>query len=120
MQSTGLHKELRKLLSSMPQRDTIDTISYDALAANLSHANRIIMDLVETACAAVAEPGFSARIWQSVLDLLDGVVAERIDQSPEVQTALQLTDDQLFSAVWNDTLKMCNRMERSQLRPFTR
>lgn len=87
------------------------------LQENVVAANSIVQLLLETAAMALREPGFYVYDWQSVTGLPARVVDERLKRVDDLQDRLALSDDEVFSSVWQPTLDMLLAVETFFLRP---
>ena len=108
-------KEGIALLSGVPQ----DLSQHDAdkISEAVMIGNRIIVSIFETAISALNEPPFSPGDWDGPRSLFRDVVATRITQSRSLKNALSLTEDTIYSVLWEPTLEMLLKVEKIGLQP---
>ena len=80
-------------------------------------ANNVLLGFLETACQALREPSFQAYDWQAPLTLFRSVVEARLAEAPKLQKSLKLSDDELYSMLWSETLIMLTQAEKIGLQP---
>jgi hypothetical protein len=104
------------LLSGIPV-DLSQEWSAFKVRSRVVEANKILLEFFETACQALREPSFAAYDWKAPLMLFRDVVEARLGEAPELQHALELSDDELYNTLWSETLKMLVQVERIALQP---
>jgi hypothetical protein len=108
--------EVKSLLCGIPvslRRD--DTSS--AIRTYVEEGNRILLGLFETVCSALREPSFDVRNWEGTFLLFEAVANERMRRSAELKTSLDISDDEVYSIIWEDTLAMIIKLEEEALKP---
>lgn len=90
-------------------------LSHDTTTSNISQnvrkANQIVLDLLQSAILVQNDPSFKRRHWEKVFLLPRRVIMSRLRHVNALQSRLRLTDDQVFSCVWQDTLDMLIKAE---------
>ncbi|KAK1985285.1 hypothetical protein LZ30DRAFT_584422 [Colletotrichum cereale] len=110
--SGSLHTvEGRKLLSGIPQTTHAANQDFDA-AEKIRSANKIMLQLLETASAALREPSFQKRHWNSVIALPAVVIQQRFRMVNGFQDARKLTDTEVFDTVWQPSLELLVHAEK--------
>ncbi|KAK1722774.1 uncharacterized protein BDZ83DRAFT_754052 [Colletotrichum acutatum] len=89
---------------------------FDA-AKSVRSANKIMMQLLETASMATREPSFQAYDWQTVIKLPAAVIERRFQLVNEFQDARKLTDTEISEIVWQPTVDFLVELETFLLRP---
>ncbi|KAK1624196.1 hypothetical protein BDP81DRAFT_398720 [Colletotrichum phormii] len=89
---------------------------FDA-AKSVRSANKIIMQLLETASMSLREPSFQAYDWQAVVQLPAAVVQRRLRLVNKFQDARKLTDAEIYEIVWQPTLDFLVEVETLVLHP---
>ncbi|OBR11172.1 hypothetical protein CH63R_06864 [Colletotrichum higginsianum IMI 349063] len=116
--SGNLHTtEGRGLLSGISETSHSTARQDSDVAAGVRFANKIMLQLLETASMALREPGFQKWDWNSVIALPAAVVAQRFRLVNEFQDAWKLTDARVFDLVWKLSLELLLDAERFLLRP---
>ncbi|KAF1968905.1 hypothetical protein BU23DRAFT_513967 [Bimuria novae-zelandiae CBS 107.79] len=92
-------------------------LSYPELRDRIIHANRIILFIFETTCLALREASFNRHHFRGVLDLFADVVRERVSQCRQIKKIANIDDEQLYHALWEDTLDMLIMVEEKGLSP---
>ncbi|KAK3052113.1 hypothetical protein LTR09_006705 [Extremus antarcticus] len=82
----------------------------DKLKKHIQHVNRIMLMLLETACMVLREPHFHAKDWRVVGDLFNEVTQRRMDSVGFLEK-MGLDDDQIYEAVFEDTLQTLVKAE---------
>lgn len=103
------------LLRGFPMRPSISNTTLDEVRTNVSRGNSICKLLFETACMALREPSFAAHDWNAVLDLFRKLVEARLEAVNELQTALSADSEEIYEALWRDTLDTCLALEEAAL-----
>ena len=80
-------------------------------------ANNVLLCFLETAGQALREPSFQAHDWQAPLTLFRSVVEARLAEAPKLQKILRISDDELYTMLWSETLIMLIRAEKIGLQP---
>jgi hypothetical protein len=104
------------LLSGIPV-DLPQEWSAFKVRSRVIEANKVLLEFFETVCQALREPSFAAHDWKAPLMLFRDVVEARLGDAPELQSALELSDEELYNTLWSDTLKMLVQVERIALQP---
>ncbi|KAK1491342.1 hypothetical protein CCUS01_03127 [Colletotrichum cuscutae] len=89
---------------------------FDA-AKSVRSANKIMMQLLETASMATREPSFQAYDWQTVIELPAAVVERRFQLVNEFQDARKLTDTEISEILWQPTVDFLVELETFLLHP---
>ncbi|KZL63359.1 hypothetical protein CI238_10501 [Colletotrichum incanum] len=108
--------EGRKLLSGISQTAYATSQDFDA-AEEIRSANKIMLQLLETASMALREPSFQRWDWDTVIALPVLVVEQRFRMVNDFQDARKLTDAKIFYIVWQPSLELLLEAEKSLLRP---
>jgi hypothetical protein len=108
--------EVKSLLCGIPINLTRG-VTLSAIRTRVEECNKILLSLFETACSALREPSFNVRSWDGTFLLLKDVVKERMERSSELKTTLDLSADDLYSIVWEDTLALIIQVEEEALKP---
>jgi hypothetical protein len=74
------------------------------------------LELLHSAVLAQSEPFFQRRHWEKVFLLYRKIVKVRLRRVNVLQSRLQLTDDQTYSAVWQNTMDLLLRAEEIGLK----
>ncbi|TEA17018.1 hypothetical protein C8034_v000563 [Colletotrichum sidae] len=114
--ANGTHTEMLNLLSvPLAQRQLDNSKTY--IRTHVQDANRILLQLLETAAMAVAEPSFQRWDWHETLALPGKVVEKRLRAEATVQQRYHLTDDEVFEAIWQPTICLVVDAEHFLLKP---
>ncbi|KAI8722435.1 hypothetical protein NCS52_00387400 [Fusarium sp. LHS14.1] len=110
-------KELATLLAAMPTErvktpENAMTFTSSVVKEDIVRANRILIDLLETATKAIGEPGFKRRDWDIVIGLLRVVTDKRFDNVKDFLKKLKkCTADEfarcetiMVETVWKPTM----------------
>ncbi|KAF8849564.1 hypothetical protein BDZ45DRAFT_229430 [Acephala macrosclerotiorum] len=97
-------------LSEAP--DEIHKFGRAAIAAKIREANKVILELVETACLALKEPSFFAQDRTATVTLISDIVKPRCIQVEQPQQELELSSDDVYEVMWKDTLALASQLER--------
>lgn len=100
-----------ELLSGIPHYPNKDT-SLDLLATELRKGNDIALLLLETATMAQREPSFYVNHWTQVEHIFADIVQCRIKRADRLQRLLGLSDEQLFTVVWESILEALLKAEK--------
>ncbi|KAK5175186.1 uncharacterized protein LTR77_000323 [Saxophila tyrrhenica] len=95
-------EECLELLAGVNNRSQV--VKVKELKEHVQHANRIMLLLLETACMGLREPSFYQDDWHSVIQLLRAVTERRTTSVRFLQDKLGLGEDQIYDAVFEDTL----------------
>ena len=75
-------------------------------------ANAIMTDLLDIACSALREPLFRSWDWSKTIYLFTHVVKERVKLSAEMKKEMAASDEDMYFALWEDTVAMLLRVEK--------
>ncbi|ORY12997.1 hypothetical protein BCR34DRAFT_481788 [Clohesyomyces aquaticus] len=79
-------------------------------------ANNILKLFLNVACLGAREPSFTHSHWQGTLDLFHNIIKLRIERVPLVKRELRLSDEQIYDALWGDTLTTILEADKQCLR----
>ena len=105
--------EAISLLSGLRRR--YNELSRADIDAEIREANQVLLKLLGFACSALREPSFQKRNWDSVLSLFGSVIEDRAHCSSSLQKHFELSDDELYELVWENTLSMLVSAEKTGL-----
>ncbi|KAF2822964.1 hypothetical protein CC86DRAFT_329486 [Ophiobolus disseminans] len=108
-------QEVVEVLSGIPERASVYTTS--EIRAKVVTGNAILQDMFECGCADISEPSFHPGYWHATLSLFQYVVQERIDRSKRLKHALGLSDDEWYTILWEDTIRMLLDVEKQSHLP---
>ncbi|KAF2868233.1 hypothetical protein BDV95DRAFT_580566 [Massariosphaeria phaeospora] len=108
-------EETHAVLSGIPAVLNTQLSNAATLYNRILQGNQILRSLFETVCLALREPAFALHNWQGTLYLFYHAVRERLRRSSELQTALALSDDEVYHILWEDTVKMLVEVEEKAL-----
>ncbi|OHE99681.1 hypothetical protein CORC01_05039 [Colletotrichum orchidophilum] len=91
------------LLSGIAVASYARNPDFDA-AKVIRSANKILMQLLETASMALGEPSFQGHDWHAVTTVPAAVVERRFRMVNEFQDARKLTDAEVYDVVWQPTV----------------
>ena len=80
-------------------------------------ANKVIVDLFETAILAMSEPSFYRHDWEGPKLVFRHVIEARITQSHRLKNALSVTKNDMYNALWAPTLEIFLKIENAALQP---
>ena len=83
-----------------------------ALRERVKHANAIMLNLLDIACLALREPFFRPDDWYMTIDIFTRVVNERMRLLEDVQTESKASDNDMYNAVWEDTIMTLIQAEK--------
>ncbi|QIW96727.1 hypothetical protein AMS68_002245 [Peltaster fructicola] len=109
-----------ELLSGLPLEAEDKIIDLSLLADCVRKGNTIISELIDNAIAAIEEPSFRSHIWNTAIRVLGYVLEYRLCNVAKVQKMFKLSDDDMFSTVWYNTLETCISAERTLLDTSTK
>ena len=98
------------LLSGIPGRIT-PHCTLVVVERNIRKGNEVTLDLLHSAVLAQSEPFFQKRHWEKIFILYRDIFSIRLQRVNILQSRLRLTDDQVYSAVWQPTLDMLLKAE---------
>jgi len=98
-------KKTISLLSGIPGR-IIQLCTLADVERNIRKGNEVALELLHSAVLAQTEPFFRRRHWEKVFVLYREIVSVRLRKANMIQSRLKLTDDQVYSAMWQPTLDM--------------
>jgi hypothetical protein len=106
------------LLSGIPEwpGESVQ-LGLPAIQNNIKEANKIIISVLDTVILGLKEPSFQKWDFNGSLDLLSNVVKARLRRSETLRKDLDLTSDQLYVTVWEDTLALAIQIEKTCLQP---
>lgn len=106
-------RECVALLSGIPQN--AKNMNASSVRSRITRANRIILDILDSAVMSLREPFFSAFDWTRPLSLFREAVRCRIHQAGRLKRRLQLSEDDLYESLWADTATMLLEAEKMGL-----
>lgn len=106
---SNCYDEMIQLLSGFRKHTTLPEL--DELRGRVEVANKIMLDLLDIACSAVREPHFRLSDWRTILELFTRVIKERVYLSADLQDASEVSDEDLYHAMWSDTIPMLLQVE---------
>ncbi|OSS53809.1 hypothetical protein B5807_00744 [Epicoccum nigrum] len=107
---SNCYDEMIQLLSGF-RKHTTTLPKLDELRGRVKTANKIMLDLLEIACSAVREPHFRVGDWRLILDLFNQVIKERLCFLANLQDASEVSDRDLYHAMWSDTIPILLQVE---------
>ncbi|KAF2027866.1 hypothetical protein EK21DRAFT_70905 [Setomelanomma holmii] len=102
--------EVIKLLSGIPEQFDGSRVT-SRIRERVRLCNTVLADMFDTACVALREPSFSINDWKGTFDIFQSVVKERIKQSKKLREALDLTDEETYSILWEHTTETLVALE---------
>jgi hypothetical protein len=108
--------DAKKLLSGIPERISKDTTLAE-IQQRIHLSNWILASLFDRACSALREPSFTIYNWHGTLCLFLHAVRQRIDGSVDLKNVLGTSDEDIYDALWRDTLTMLIQVEVKALAP---
>ncbi|KAK0639190.1 hypothetical protein B0T16DRAFT_422595 [Cercophora newfieldiana] len=105
-------KEGLNLLAAIPSTNRLSTVPINTVKADIVAANEVVIQLLETAAAALQEPGFSNSSWYTIGRLASTVVNQRIQLVNAFQSHHKLSDEEVYNLVWEPTISMLTTAER--------
>jgi hypothetical protein len=103
------------LLSGIPER-IHPGYTLAGVAGDIRKGNEVTLELLHSTVLAQSEPFFQSRHWESVFLLYRKIVEARLRRVNTLQSRLKLTDDETYSAVWQDTLDLLLKAEQIGLK----
>ncbi|KAF2469510.1 uncharacterized protein BDR25DRAFT_335021 [Lindgomyces ingoldianus] len=110
------HMDEEKDLLCAISPDTPKQMTPLQLRSCVVEANKALRFLFETACLALREPSYAGYHWQGTLDLFLHIVERRMQRVPTLKKDLNLSDDQVYHIVWEDTLQLLLDVEKDCLK----
>ncbi|KAF4449545.1 hypothetical protein F53441_7204 [Fusarium austroafricanum] len=108
--------EFQELLASMPNKSVgspkeVVSFTSSLVKQDLEFANKILINIVETATLAVGEPGFNAKNWSWVLNIVRDCARQRMDYLDNFFSGLKKCTDadrdkcqrDMMDIVWKPT-----------------
>ena len=111
-----LTREGLNLLTAIPSTDRLAAVPVATVRADIVAANNIVLQLLQTAAAALQEPSYQSWSWGTVGSLASMVVASRLELVNTFQTHHSLSDDDVYGLVWQPTITMLVEAEKMVLR----
>ena len=108
-------REGLNLLTSIPSTNQLSVVPVATVKAGIVEANNVVIQLLETATAALQEPGYNAHSWSAVRRLAFTVVKERIQLANAFQSHHNLSDSDIYDIVWRPTISMLVDAEKLAL-----
>jgi hypothetical protein len=96
-------QEVVRLLSGVPE--CLRGLTAADLKTRVESGNSILQSMFDTALLALGEPSFQESDWEGVLNLFRSVVEERFSTSKKLKKLLGVSDDDMFSMLWDDTIQ---------------
>ncbi|GME30409.1 hypothetical protein GTA08_BOTSDO03879 [Neofusicoccum parvum] len=110
--------EAKSLLSGSPWNLTAHNFANSDLRARIDEANEVLWDLTENLFTALREPSFNLSFWSGTLELFSDVVNDRQKQySKSLKKVYNLSEDEIYSIIWEDTLRLLLKVEKAMLEP---
>lgn len=103
------------LLSGIPA--DLSLYGIHRLRETVLKANKVLIDMFETAVLAQAEPSFSKWDWQGIKLLFRHIVEARIIESHRLQKSSDVAQDDVMDVLWAPTIDMLLEIERIGLHP---
>ena len=103
-------KEGIALLSGIP-RDLSHHEASDVRGL-VTKGNKVLINILETAILTLDEPSFNSRDWDSARIIFRKIVAVRIEETCRLKNALRLTEESVYSVLWESTLDMLLKVEK--------
>lgn len=107
-------KKTVSLFSGIPERIPSDWTLSD-VQREIHKGNEVALELLYSAVLAQSEPFFQCRHWESVFLLFRKIIKVRLRRVNMLQSRLKLTDDQIYSTVWQNTLDLLLKAEETGL-----
>ncbi|KXH50859.1 hypothetical protein CSAL01_12014 [Colletotrichum salicis] len=104
------------LLSGIEVASHAGKPDFDA-AKSIRSANKVIMQLLETASMSLREPSFQAYDWHTVVQLPATAVERRLQLVNKFQDIRKLTDAEIYEIDWQPTLDFLVEVETLVLHP---
>lgn len=108
---SAYYDETYRLLSGFPVHN-IASLKPQDLRLRVEAANAFMMDMIEVARLALREPFFRTSDWRSAVGSFTSVVRLRIELSTELKRQTMLSDEDIYSSIWEDTIPMLLQAER--------
>jgi hypothetical protein len=108
---SAYYDETYRLLSGFPVHGIWSLKSRD-LRLRVEAANAFMMDMIEVAREGLREPSFRTSDWHKMIGSFTSVVKLRIELSAELKRETRLSDEDIYSSLWEDTIAMLLRAER--------
>ncbi|KAK0613915.1 hypothetical protein B0T14DRAFT_527302 [Immersiella caudata] len=99
-------REGLNMLGAVPSSNRLSVVPLNTVKTNIVAANKVVVQLLETAAAALQEPGYSVHSWYTIGRLAFTVVRERIQLVNAFQTYHGLSDIEVYDLVWRPTIDM--------------
>ncbi|KAK4455093.1 hypothetical protein QBC34DRAFT_316368 [Podospora aff. communis PSN243] len=99
-------REGLNMLAAIPSNDRLGAVPIDTVRANVVAADNVVVQLLETAAAALQEPGYNAHSWYTIRKLASTVVKERVQLVNAFQSYHGLSDNKVYDLVWLPTIAM--------------
>jgi hypothetical protein len=103
------------LFSGIPEKVSSDWTLSD-VRREIHKGNEVALELMHSAVLAQSEPFFQCRHWESVFLLFRKIVKVRLRRVNMLQSRLKLTDDQIYSTVWQNKLDLLLKAEEIGLK----
>jgi hypothetical protein len=103
------------LLAGIPGR-IYPNCTLAGIERDIRRGNEVTLELLHSAVLAQSEPFFQRRQWESVFLLCRKIVRVRMRRAAVVQSRLKLTDDLVYSDVWQNTLDLLLKAEEIGLK----
>jgi hypothetical protein len=103
-------KEVIEILSGVPAK--LQAYTTNDVRDRVCAGNMALRDIFDMACAATRARSFSTGSWNGTLNLFQRVIQQRIDHSKRLSNTLRLSDDELYTILWDDTIEMLLDIER--------
>ena len=103
------------LLSGIPERISPDC-TLAGVERDVRRGNEIALELLQSAILAQHEPFFQRRHWESVFLLYRKIFMLRLQRVSILQSRLNLTNNQIYSSVWQSTLDSLIKAEEIGLK----
>ena len=87
----------------------------DEVRQQVANANKVLWQLFQLVFEAQREPSFQADDWLGVFLAIARVVEARLSRASGLQSQHGFTDDDMYSAVWEDTLRTLLDLEQTAL-----
>lgn len=108
---SAYYHETYRLLSGFPVHG-IPSLNARDLRLRVEAANAFMMEMIDVAREGLREPSFRPSDWRNMIDSFTLVIKIRIDLSVELKSGTTLSDEDIYSSLWEDTVVMLLRAEQ--------
>ncbi|KAF3046739.1 hypothetical protein E8E11_002305 [Didymella keratinophila] len=108
---SAYYDETYRLLSGFPVHG-IPSLNARDLRLQVEAANAFLMDVIDVAREGLRKPSFRPSDWREMIDSFTPIIKLRIELSAELKRGTTLSDEDIYSSLWKDTVAMLLRAER--------